>query len=161
MAKGRATSGAAAGYYARALMQRHKYSEALDVLKDIINKKYGTYKLTADYGDNFREGSAYENNSESLFEVQFLDYGSQGVDDEWTPVNTSLTLHRVLPSSLTMHLATLVVGQISQLLHGSISSSSRRRQRLASLTHASTGPLVHTRMIGRTMQMVMFATTRS
>nr|WP_295403994.1 RagB/SusD family nutrient uptake outer membrane protein [uncultured Prevotella sp.] len=88
-AKGRATSGAAAGYYARALMQRHKYSEALDVLKDIINKKYGTYKLTADYGDNFREGSAYENNSESLFEVQFLDYGSQGVDDEWTPVNTS------------------------------------------------------------------------
>ena len=88
-AKGRATCGAAAGYYARALMQRHKYSEALDVLKDIINKKYGTYKLTADYGDNFREGSAYENNSESLFEVQFLDYGSQGVDDEWTPVNTS------------------------------------------------------------------------
>ena len=87
--KGRATSGAAAGYYARALMQRHKYSEALTVLKDIINKKYGTYKLMANYGDNFREGSAYENNDESLFEVQFLDYGSQGVDDEWTPVNTS------------------------------------------------------------------------
>jgi hypothetical protein len=41
------------------------------------------------YGDNFREGSAYENNDESLFEVQFLDYGSQGTDDEWTPVNTS------------------------------------------------------------------------
>jgi hypothetical protein len=35
---GRATNGAAAGYYARALMQRHKYSEALTVLKDIINK---------------------------------------------------------------------------------------------------------------------------
>ncbi|WP_300790743.1 RagB/SusD family nutrient uptake outer membrane protein, partial [uncultured Bacteroides sp.] len=41
------------------------------------------------YGDNFREGSAYENNDESLFEVQFLDFGSQGTDDEWTPVNTS------------------------------------------------------------------------
>lgn len=41
------------------------------------------------YGDNFREGSAYENNAESLFEVQYLDYGSQGTDDEWTPVNTS------------------------------------------------------------------------
>lgn len=88
-AKGRATCGAAAGYYARALMQRHKYSEALDVLKDIMNKKYGSYKLMANYGDNFREGSQYENNDESLFEVQFLDYGSQGVDDEWTPVNTS------------------------------------------------------------------------
>ncbi|SDM04936.1 RagB/SusD family nutrient uptake outer membrane protein [Segatella bryantii] len=88
-AKGRATCGAAAGYYARALMQRHKYSEALTVLKDIINKKYGTYKLMANYGDNFREGSQYENNDESLFEIQFLDYGSQGTDDEWTPVNTS------------------------------------------------------------------------
>lgn len=88
-AKGRATCGAAAGYYARTLMQRHKYSDALVVLKDIINKKYGTYKLMANYGDNFREGPAYENNDESLFEVQYLDYGSQGVDDEWTPVNTS------------------------------------------------------------------------
>ncbi len=88
-AKGRATCGAAAGYYARTLMQRHKYDEALTVLKAIINGQYGTYKLMANYGDNFREGPAYENNDESLFEVQFLDYGSQGVDDEWTPVNTS------------------------------------------------------------------------
>jgi hypothetical protein len=88
-AKGRATCGAAAGYYARTLMQRHKYSEALDVLKAIIGGSYGTYKLMANYGDNFREGSQYENNDESLFEIQFLDYGSQGTDDEWTPVNTS------------------------------------------------------------------------
>ena len=87
--KGRATCGAAAGYYARALMMRHKYSEALTVLKDIIGGKYGSYKLMANYGDNFREGSDYENNDESLFEVQYLDYGSQGTDDEWTPVNTS------------------------------------------------------------------------
>ena len=88
-AKGRATSGAAAGYYARTLMQRHKYTEALTVLKAIIAGTYGTYKLMANYGDNFREGSQYENNDESLFEVQFLDYGTQGTDDEWTPVNTS------------------------------------------------------------------------
>ena len=86
---GRATCGAAAGYYARTLMVRHKYSEALTVLKDIIGKKYGSYRLMDNYGDNFREGPAYENNEESLFEVQFLDYGSQGTDDEWTPVNTS------------------------------------------------------------------------
>ena len=88
-AKGRATNGAAAGYYARALMMRHKYSEALTVLKAIINGQYGNYKLMANYGDNFREGPAYENNDESLFEIQYLDYGSQGTDDEWTPVNTS------------------------------------------------------------------------
>lgn len=87
--KGRATCGAAAGYYARTLMQRHKYSEALTVLKDIIAKKYGTYRLMDNYGDNFREGPEYENNDESLFEIQYLDYGSQGTDDEWTPVNTS------------------------------------------------------------------------
>ncbi|MBR3078649.1 MAG: RagB/SusD family nutrient uptake outer membrane protein [Prevotella sp.] len=94
-AKGRATSGAAAGYYARTLMMRHKYAEALTVLKDILstadggNQRYGEYKLMADYGDNFQEGSLYENNEESLFEVQFLDLESQGTDDEWTPVNTS------------------------------------------------------------------------
>ena len=93
--KGRATSGAAAGYYARTLMVRHKYSEALAVLKDIMstadggNQLYGEYKLMDNYGDNFREGTDFENNDESLFEVQFLDNGSQGTDDEWTPVNTS------------------------------------------------------------------------
>ncbi len=82
-AQGRATSGAAAGYLARTLMFRHKYSEAYTVLKDIIANKYGHYVLTADYGDNFREGSKYENNAESLFEVQFLDYGTEGTIDEW------------------------------------------------------------------------------
>ena len=91
-AKGRATCGAAAGFYARALMMRPSQAnlqKALDVLKAIINGQYGSYKLMANYGDNFREGSAYENNDESLYEVQYLDYGSQGTDDEWTPVNTS------------------------------------------------------------------------
>ncbi len=94
-AQGRATVGAAAGYYARVLMQRHKYTEALTVLKDLLatadggNEKYGHYELMENYGDNFREGTKYENNAESLFEIQFLDYGTQGSDDEWTPVNIS------------------------------------------------------------------------
>lgn len=87
--KGRANSGAAAGIYARVLMQRHKYNEALTVLKSIINGTYGTYKLMDNYGDNFREGSSYENNAESLFEMQYLDFGTQGADDEWTQVNIS------------------------------------------------------------------------
>ncbi len=86
---GRANKGAAAGFLARALMMRHKYSDALTYLKNIISGQYGQYKLMENYGDNFREGSKYENNPESLFEVQFLDYGTQGTDDEWTPVNTS------------------------------------------------------------------------
>jgi hypothetical protein len=93
--KGRATSGAAAGFYARALMMRHKYSEALVVLKNIMsaadggNELYGEYKLMDNFGANFQEGPDFENNDESIFEVQFLDLESQGTDDEWTPVNTS------------------------------------------------------------------------
>ena len=39
-AQGRATSGAAAGYMARTLMFRHKFSEAYAILKDIIVGKY-------------------------------------------------------------------------------------------------------------------------
>ncbi|MBP5646323.1 MAG: RagB/SusD family nutrient uptake outer membrane protein [Bacteroidaceae bacterium] len=88
-AKGRATSGAAAGYLARSLMFRHKYEEAYDYLKKIIAGDYGTYGLVADYGDNFKEGAEFENNRESLFEIQFLDYGQGGTDEEWTPVNIS------------------------------------------------------------------------
>lgn len=87
--KGRATCGSAAGYLARALMFRHKYEEAYGYLKDIIKGDYGTYGLVADYGDNFKEGPQYENNKESLFEVQFMDYGTGGADEEWTPVNIS------------------------------------------------------------------------
>lgn len=88
-AKGRANKGAAAGYLARAYMQRQKYAEARPLLQAIVDKVYGDYDLVSNYGDNFREGTDYENNKESIFEVQFLDYGQQGVDDEWTPVNTS------------------------------------------------------------------------
>lgn len=88
-AQGRATCGAAAGYLARALMFRHKFEEAYIVLKDIIKGEYGHYELMDDYGDNFKEGLPYENNAESLFEVQFMDYGTGGTDEEWTPVNIS------------------------------------------------------------------------
>ncbi len=84
---GRATSGAAAGYLARALMFRQKYSDAYPILQDIIAGTYGHYELMADFGDNFKEDT--ENNLESLFEVQFMDYGTGGTDQEWTPVNIS------------------------------------------------------------------------
>jgi hypothetical protein len=86
-AQGRATSGAAAGYMARALMFRHKFNEAYPILQDIISGKFGHYELMADFGDNFKEST--ENNIESLFEVQFMDYGTGGTDQEWTPVNIS------------------------------------------------------------------------
>lgn len=86
-AQGRATCGSAAGYMARALMFRHKFDKAYIVLKDIMDGKYGKYRLMDDYGDNFREGTAYENNDESLWEVQFMDYGTGGTNEVWTTGN--------------------------------------------------------------------------
>ncbi|MCQ2144753.1 MAG: RagB/SusD family nutrient uptake outer membrane protein [Bacteroidales bacterium] len=88
-AKGRATSGAAAGYLARAYMFRHDYVAALDLLEKIIRGEFGHYELMDDFGANFKEGAAFENNNESLFEVQFVDHDLQGTDEEWTPVNIS------------------------------------------------------------------------
>ena len=38
-------------------------------MKDIIGKKYGTYELMDNYGDNFN--GLHENNKESILEVQF------------------------------------------------------------------------------------------
>jgi hypothetical protein len=45
------------------------WNEAEPVLKGIIDGNYGSYSLVENYRDNFTE--ANENNSESLFEVQF------------------------------------------------------------------------------------------
>lgn len=87
-AQGRVTCGAAAGYLAKTLMFNHEFAEAQKYLENIINGEYGKYELVENYGANFQEG-AYENNSESIFEVQFLDNGKQGTDEEWTPVNVS------------------------------------------------------------------------
>lgn len=69
---GRATWGAAAGLLARVYMMQYKWDEAGVVLKQIIDSKL--YELVDDYSDNFTY--ANENNKESLFEIQFGDYGS-------------------------------------------------------------------------------------
>jgi hypothetical protein len=45
------------------------YTEAAKEFGDIIDGKYGNYVLTTSYADNF--DVAHENNSESLFEIQF------------------------------------------------------------------------------------------
>jgi hypothetical protein len=66
---GRATSGAAAGYLARAYMFNGLFDQAAPLLKQIIDQEYGSYSLVADYSDNFTTFN--ENNSESLFEIQF------------------------------------------------------------------------------------------
>lgn len=66
---GRATSGAAAGYLAKAYMFNGLFDMAAPLLKSIIDQEYGDYGLVANYRDNFTVFN--ENNSESLFEIQF------------------------------------------------------------------------------------------
>ena len=64
---GRATRGAATALLAKAHMQQREWSLAEPLLNEIITS--GPYDLMANYGDNFT--NAFENNVESIFEVQF------------------------------------------------------------------------------------------
>jgi len=76
--KGRATKGAALGYLGKAYLFTKDFTNARDAFKAVID--LGVYSLVSNYRDNFTETN--ENNSESLFEVQFSrDAG--GVDLGW------------------------------------------------------------------------------
>ncbi|MDR0792026.1 MAG: RagB/SusD family nutrient uptake outer membrane protein [Chitinophagaceae bacterium] len=80
--KGRATWGAATGLLGKAYMIRGDYTKAAAEFKQIIDA--GIYKLVPNYGDNFTMSN--ENNSESLFEIQF---GNFGVDANWVEPSVS------------------------------------------------------------------------
>jgi len=76
--KGRATKGAALGYLGKTYLFIKDFTNARTTFKQVID--LGVYSLVANYRDNFT--TANENNSESLFEVQFSrDAG--GVDLGW------------------------------------------------------------------------------
>ncbi len=66
---GRATKAAAAGFLAKSYMFNKQWDKALPLLEDIIQQRVGTYSLVSNYRDNFTVRN--ENNSESLFEIQF------------------------------------------------------------------------------------------
>ncbi|MBA4853639.1 RagB/SusD family nutrient uptake outer membrane protein [Emticicia sp. BO119] len=65
--KGRATQWAAKAYLAKAYVFQKKWAPAKALLDDIL--KNSGKKLVANYHDNYRTGG--NNNSESIFEVQF------------------------------------------------------------------------------------------
>jgi starch-binding outer membrane protein, SusD/RagB family len=71
---GRATSGAASGMLGKAYLYRAQWQKAADELRAIIDG--GRYSLVDNYADNFTD--AKENNTESLFEVQFADPSQVG-----------------------------------------------------------------------------------
>ncbi|PVX45652.1 putative outer membrane starch-binding protein [Flavobacterium sp. 103] len=65
--KGRATKGAALGYLGKAYLFTKDFTNAKATFKQVIDS--GVYSLVSNYRDNFTDTN--ENNSESLFEVQF------------------------------------------------------------------------------------------
>lgn len=69
--KGRITSGAAIGLLGQVYMYQSKFAEAKEEFTKIMD---GRYQLTANYADNFTE--EFENNSESLFEIQLIADGN-------------------------------------------------------------------------------------
>lgn len=80
---GRATKGAAAAFLAKSLMINQQWTEASQVLENIIstadggNQLYGEYALVENYRDNFTDEN--ENNSESLFELQYMEIAGTSV----------------------------------------------------------------------------------
>ncbi len=70
---GRVTSGAATGYLGKVLLYQNKYAEAKTEFAKIMG---GSYQLMDNYAHNFTE--EFENNTESLFEIQLISDGQSG-----------------------------------------------------------------------------------
>jgi hypothetical protein len=78
--KGRATMGSAAGLLGKSYLYRKDWTKAAAQFEKFISGPLkNVYSLVPNYRDNF--GSVNENNSESLFEVQFTEQG--GSVDNW------------------------------------------------------------------------------
>lgn len=75
---GRATKGAATTLLGKAYMQLRQWPQASAQFQEVISSN--RYSLTANYTDNFRHTT--ENNSESIFEVQFSDAKLGGNDQD-------------------------------------------------------------------------------
>jgi hypothetical protein len=71
---GRATKGSAQALLGKVYLFQQKYIESADVLDDLI--AFGPYSLVADYATIFENDN--ENNSESVFEIQYSDAEGAG-----------------------------------------------------------------------------------
>jgi starch-binding outer membrane protein, SusD/RagB family len=78
---GRATKGAAYALLGKAYLQAKNYQQAADAFAWLVTGPgKDIYSLTADYRDNFIISK--ENNSESVFEVQFNENLAENTDDD-------------------------------------------------------------------------------
>lgn len=74
--RGRIEKGTAIAMLGKAYAAQHKYKEAKETLEPLLSAPY-TYGLMENFADNFT--NQYENNKESLFELQYSSDGS----DTW------------------------------------------------------------------------------
>ena len=79
---GRATRGAALGLLGKVYLYQSKWQEAHDVLKSVIDE--GEYKLMDNFGDVWSVD--YNNNEESLFEVQYMYDGTYSLGGALTVI---------------------------------------------------------------------------
>jgi hypothetical protein len=78
---GRVTRGAALGLLGKAYLQQNKHQQAAETLSWFITGEgKGLYALTTNYQDNFTAST--ENNSESVFEIQFRFNPNENTDDD-------------------------------------------------------------------------------
>ncbi|TDB60433.1 RagB/SusD family nutrient uptake outer membrane protein [Arundinibacter roseus] len=96
---GRATSGSAGALLANVYMIQKKWAEAEAVLRTIVTSNQ--YSLIPDYANVFSTTSGNKNNSESVFEVQYLE-GAQGLNGTF--------LYGMLPSPMAPNELVTITG---------------------------------------------------
>ncbi len=77
---GRPTKGAVKAMLAKVYMQQHRWSEAKTALDYLVTGEGANYMLVNNYKDNFTDIN--ENNSESVFEIQFGDQRRGGTGED-------------------------------------------------------------------------------
>lgn len=93
---GRATKGAAYGMLGKTFLQQHKYPQAVTALQWLVTGEGKVnYSLQHDYRSNFLE--ATENNSESVFEIQYAVNPTDNHDDDTQPGSDNLNYGTSIP----------------------------------------------------------------
>ncbi|TPG31606.1 RagB/SusD family nutrient uptake outer membrane protein [Flavobacterium pectinovorum] len=95
---GRPDKGAAKAFLAKVYMQQHKWADAKTALEYLISGPGAKYSLVSNYKDNFTDVN--ENNSESVFEIQFGDQRKGGTDESQSAAVSSNRAQFFAPRSI-------------------------------------------------------------
>jgi hypothetical protein len=93
---GRATKGAAFGMLGKTYLQQRQYEQAVTAFQWLVTGEGSSqYRLVDNYRDNFLE--ATENNSESVFEIQYAVNPTENHDDDTQPGSDNLNYGTSIP----------------------------------------------------------------